>query len=47
MDTKTNKKNGKLKMCHMLDGHQCFELPIAKLLMSMFNTENMQQVDVK
>lgn len=47
MDTKTNKKKGELKMCHMLDWDKCFELPIAKLLMGMFSTENMQQVEVQ
>lgn len=47
MDTKTNKKNGELKMCHMLDWDKCFELSIAKLLMGMFSTENMQQVEVQ
>lgn len=47
MDTKTNKKNGELKMCHMLDWDKCFELPIAMLLIGMFSTKNMQQVEVQ
>lgn len=45
MDTKTNKKMENLKhvTCCI---EKCFELPIAKLLMGTFSTENMQQVEV-
>lgn len=48
METKTNKKNGKRKTwCQVLYWHQCFDLPIAKLLMGVFSTETMHQVEVK